>query len=280
MGGRAVLGALLGVVLVAVVVSFARCLPKPEEKIEWLRREDAVIVQMKTVSHWGSRLLAPDFTLYGDGTLIYVRRDASDGLRLLEAHLPPDAIEDLVAFMVHEGFLNFAYEQPSPDGIRDAPTTFLYVNTTSGANAVRAYALGIELPVHVGAEWDQFRRLDEIRERLDEMDPVDIGGRVKGEFIPDAAFLEVGMLEGSARGDEDLPVWPFPTIRLSDVTRASRGGELRVEGELVAGIARAVLQDGQSDLQPSYREGNGAFLVGYRPLLPYEEHFPEFETPE
>jgi len=65
----------LPALLAIAVVGLAGCLPKPEEPIEWLEREDAVIVQMKTVesaeSELAQRLAVPDFTLYGDGTLIY-----------------------------------------------------------------------------------------------------------------------------------------------------------------------------------------------------------------
>ena len=266
--------------LVALAGALAACLPKPDEPIEWLQRADAVIIQKKTVNDASSeleqRLTVPEFTLYGDGTLIYERkRGIGYGLPILEAELSEEAIRGLLESIVDEGFLEFAYDQPRRASAVDVPTTYLYVQTKAAANAVSAYGLGFELPEDAGKEWDQFRRIEKIARRLDEFDPSEWGASAEGEFVPEAGLLLV-QRAGEADEDPGRPAWPVPEVSLAGVAPPDGDvGETHIEGALAGRLAQLFSLDEAA----VYREDDGLFVVGFDQVLPYEEHFPEFDRP-
>jgi hypothetical protein len=273
-GGRVIAGVILGVAVVAVAVAFADCLPQPEDEIEWLHREDAVIVQMR-VSEGSSigmdaRPELPDLTLYGDGTLILSVESPSE-TTLVVAALSAGKMEDLLGSIEEEGFFDFTYSQPTR-AVSDADTTYLYVNTKFAANAVSAYALGADAPE--SDEWRQFRKLARIRERIDRLAEEALGG-VTEALHPDGGELVIVPLYGNPA---DYAPWPFPQIDVSGLAGTPEGGLRRLSpGELE--VLR--LADAASTTCWCGVVYNGRpFSAYYRPLLPYEEHFPEFETPQ
>lgn len=273
MGGRAVLAAILGAVVVAILVSLAGRLPKPEDKIEWLQREDAVIVQMQTtrgLSSYEYRPELPDFTLYGDGTLI-LSLESTSKTTLLRAALSKGEVEDLLEAIEGEGFFDFSYSQPEIL-ITDAGTTYVYVNTKRAANAASAYALGADPPE--GDEWTQFRRLARIRERLDRVAEEALEGDTEA-FGPDGGELIIVPLYGNPA---DYAAWPFPQIDVSDLARTPAGGLHRLSpGDLEV---LEITDPASTTCWCEVQQNGSPFSAYYRPLLPYEEHFPEFEPPQ
>jgi len=280
MGGRAVLGVLLGVALVAAAVSFSRCLPRPGDDVEWVRREDAIIVQMKTASGADVSNVVPDFTLYGDGTLLFARPDEAGHLRLQRANLAEPAVRDLLEFIAGTGFMDFSYEQPRPERATSRPTTFIYAQTMLAANAVSAYALDSALAEGEGQEWRQFRRLQEISRRLESLDPLTLDAKADGEFVPEALLLVVE--ETGAPDTAGSPIdWPLPAIDLNAIAPPGAGRvQLLMDGPAAAALLAGFTSSGLSvPLIGPYRERDRFFFVGYRPVLPYEDNFPEFEPP-
>ena len=283
MGGRAVFGVLLGVaIVIAAIVLGKRFLPNPDEKIEWVRREDAVIVQRR--SFGGDSMLfsveverAPSFTLYGDGTLI-VREATKDcgtvsdpcSARLLQSGLSDHDILELLQFIDGTGFLNFRYEQPVPP-VQGAPTAYFYVSTKSAANAVRAGTLGWE--PQGGAEWSEFRKLKTIDQRLQELRGQAV--ETSTPFAPAEGELKIVPLV--ANDLIGVPEWPFPQFDIAAAAPSTSDGHLRLSaGEL------ALLE--LTDASAAYcwcsvQQSGRLFNVFYRPVLPFEENFPEFETP-
>jgi len=263
--------------------SLAACLPTPEEPIEWVQREDAIIVQMKQVGGLPQpalmdRLTVPDFTLYGDGTLIFIRPEdraqfPAGGPRLHQAKLPEEATGDLLEAIVDEGFLEFPYEQPRPGSRYDFPTTYLYVHTKTEANATSAYALDVPPPEDAGDEWKDFRRLGKIKRRLDELDPAAVGGRVLGSYKAQEILLMVELL---ALTEEPVqpPTWPVADVDLAALAPPSSGVVQKRFSVAEASELMAALPAGSYSL---YRQGDRLFAAGYRPVLPHEENFPEFE---
>ena len=270
----------LPALLAIAVVGLAGCLPKPEEPIEWLEREDAVIVQMKTVesaeSELAQRLAVPDFTLYGDGTLIY-STDGAGQTQLLQAKLPEDAVRDLLEFIVDKDFLVFGYQQPTPERETERPTTYLYVHTKLEANAVGAYALDSVLPEDAGKEWEQFSRLQEITERLDS-----IAGGTEGPsgFVPKEVLLVVQPTD-PPEVVGSVAEWPIAGIDLAAIAPAGSGlVERRIDGsEAGQAYDGIILGATQASVVGPFRQEDRYFFVGLRPILPFEEHFPEFEGP-
>ena len=237
--------------LAALALAFAACLPKPDEPVEYLQQPDSIIIQMRVVdlaaSDLEQRFSLPTFTLYGDGTLIYA--PASEPSRLLVSELPGDAVRELLDSIVDAGFLDFSYQQPEPDGRDRQPTTFVYAHTLDLANAVSAYALDTSLPPDAGDEWDQFRALGEIAERLRAVDPAALGGSEPERFVPDAV------------------------IRFQRSGSEGEYSETLIEGAEAVALANQLMSEGIVVYQNPTEAGG----TGYLPILPYEENFPEFD---
>lgn len=253
----------------------AACLPGGDDPVDYLERPDAIIIQMLNVSGEtklviADRLALPEFTLYGDGTLIFTQTGGAGAPRLLEAELPKDAIEDLLAFIVGEGFLDFAYEHEGESGADDATTTFLYVNTKGAVNSTSADDLG------AGASADlreEFRSIAEIAQRLIGLDPEAAGGRVAGPYEYGEIALFVQPL---ALTDVDPEDWPIAGV---DLARLAPPDSPVVKEVLALAEAAELVELLPAGDRRLYRQGDRLFAVGYRPLLPFEENFPEFDFP-
>ena len=256
------------------------CLPGGDEPIDYLERPNAIIIQLLNVSgqpqpRIADRLTTPEFTLYGDGTLIFTQVGDAGGTQLLEAELPKEAIEDLLAFIVGEGFLNFAYEHAGESGATDATTTFLYVNTKAGVNSTSAYGLGAG-SLADGPE--QLQSIAEIVQRLDELDPEALGGRVVGPYeYGEIALLVQPVEEPNIVGSP--AVFPFPEIDLAEIAPPGSGlVERRIESDLGT-ILGVVPPEPAVPLLGPFQQGDRFFFFGFRPILPFEENFPEFDFP-
>lgn len=251
----------------------AACLPKPDDSIEYLDRSETILIQVVQVEESDpdapGQLRLPHFTLYGDGTFIYLD---GDGSRYLEARLPDEAIRDLLEFAVDKDFMEFSYVQPQLERTTARPTTYVYFHTKGAANAVSIYALDSVLPEDAGKEWDQFRKLQDIVTRLQELDPVALDGSEPQTYVPDAVLLSVQPADAPNVSGSPL-IWTSPAIDLSEIAPPGSGRTERLlEGENAASLTGWL---------PTTRvlQGDRWFDVSYRPLLPFEENFPEFDTP-
>ena len=258
----------------------AACLPSPDEPIDYVRRENAVIIQLKSLrsgpelaSGVQDRLTLPAFTLYGDGTLFLVREGEEGREQLIAATLPEEAILDLVQFIVDEGFLEFTYEQPRPAAPGPPQrTTFVYVNTKDGTNATRAYALNAGSLDGASSDYTEFRRLIKIKERLESLDPLALGGTVSGAFVPKTALLVVVPFTGSSPPSSPA-AWIYPAIDLTEI--APPGAEF---GErIITRVEFPQIFESLTEAPPVVQQGGRLFIVTVRPALPFEENFPEFD---
>lgn len=241
-----------------------------DEPITYLHREDSVLVQKVTTSFPPEAAL-PDLTLYGDGTLIYLEAPADQASRLLRAQLPDDAVLELLELFIDEGFLDFVYEQPAPERATSQPTTFLYIRTMRDANAVSAVAIDSVLPDDAGDEFDEFRKLQRIVQELDEIDPIALGGSAPVEYDPEGVLLVVE--PRSPPNVAGSPArWPYEAITLEEIAPEDELVEVMLEGEDAAAFNGWVPPTG-------WFEGERYYDVGWRPLLPYEENFPQFFLP-
>jgi hypothetical protein len=214
----------------------------------------------------------PDFTLYGDGTLIFTQpseRGQLSNTPLLQTKLTQDYVQDLVEWITDTGFLNFSYEQPKL-GVYDVPTMYLYVSTKETSNAVSAYAIDSAAPAD--AEWDQFRKLQEIKDRLDNIAFAAVDGAA-ADYAPQAIVL---FAELTPPISVPFPLeWPFAEIDLADIAPESGIGERRIEGDR----AKAIMNSATPNNGGIFMQSARLFSVFCRPVLPYEENFPEFELP-
>ena len=248
----------------AFVALFAlACFPGPDEPVEYLEREDTVVVQVRTVPPGvDARDVPPEFTLYGDGTLIYRGLDPEGEPALLRTELPPDAVRDLLEFAVDRGFLDLYYDQAGDGG--DQAVTFLYVNTRGGTNSVRAVELDPESEgpgATVGA----------IVEHLRDFDPAAAGAGAPEPFAAERVVISAEAVEAFEGAGSPI-VWPFGEIDLGTV---AAGGDLVAEGDEVALELAGVLAP--PPFATTVQQDGRLYAVSFRPLLPVEERFPEFD---
>lgn len=254
------------------------CLPKPEEPIEWLQREDAVIVQMRTSGEepavLGAPLLeVPELTLYGDGRLI-VRLDGANGeASVLEAQVGDGAIEDMLEEIEGSGYFNFPYPVAGPGGENGGEATYFYVNTKLVANATGAQALQAVAPED--DEWKQFRRLQSLSTQLVEFAQDQLADGEASAYQPEAVLLIVQPVPPNATSPS-FREWPFEEIDLAALLSDEEIATRRVDGEAGREVAAFVDEGGGKPIN----ERRFTYSLTYRPLLPFEEHFPEFETPQ
>ena len=280
--GVAIVALTVGVI--AGVVTAVQHIPRPAKKIEWVKRQDSIIVQMR--SFGGDSMLfsvevdrAPSFTLYGNGTLI-VSEEAQDcgtvsnpcsATRLLQSRLSDHDIQGLLDFIDGTGFLDFRYEQPVPP-VSGSATAYIYMSTRMAANAVRASALGWE--PQGGAEWTEFRKLNTIVQKLQDLR--EKAFETSTPFLPKEGELEVVPLV--ANGLIGVPEWRFPQFDIAAVAPSTSGGHLRLSADELALLE--LTDASAAHCWCSVQQSGRLFNVIYHPVLPYEEHFPEFEAPE
>ena len=244
--------------LLAVLLTTIACRPTPSDSVEYLHREDAIIIQMLAVGEEASEidraLAVPEFTLYGDGTLIY-QKETADGTRLLQTLLPGNAVQTLLEAIVDVGFLDFTYDQPAPEGA-SSETTFFYAHTLDRANAVRLRGVSSALPEDADDEFDQYGKVQTFVEILRELDPAARGGTEPTAYIAADYVVTSLTVDGVSTQQE--------------MTRAE-------VIELIAGLGRtsgSALEDLALPIQIDPGFGPAIRLA---PLLPYYENFPEFD---
>jgi hypothetical protein len=270
----------LTVGVIAGVVTAVQHIPRPEKKIAWVKRPDSIIVQMKNVGgpyKLGFVDPAPSFTLYGDGTLIVSEVSQACGTvsgscseyTLLQSHLSDHDIQELLDFIDGTGFLGFSYEQPVPP-VSDAVTTYIYVSTKLAANAVRASALGWE---QSGQAWSEFGKLKTIDQRLQDLRNATAQHTTRHE----PAEGELDIVPQVANDLTGVPEWPFPQFDISAATSGEGSvGHLRLSSDKLEELR--LTDPSTTQCWCPVQQAGRAFNVFYRPVLPYEEHFPEFDT--
>jgi hypothetical protein len=243
-----------------LLLALPACFGGPADPVEYLHEPTIVLLQLQEVPDGvDTRRSVPRLTLYGDGTVIFV----DDAGALMQATLSDDDVQRLLETAVDAGFLDFDYDQLLPDSADPEPVTYLYVQTRDGANAVKARGLGSAEDV-AGDEFAEYRAMQDLRDDLVALEP--------GEAAP---FQAQTALVWAERVDDapEAPEWPYPEVSLTDIARDSADGDDSsitddVGGELASSIA----------LNALYRQDGQTYRVSFRPPLPHENAFPEFDS--
>lgn len=244
--------------LLAVLIATLACRPTPSDPVEYLHSEDSIIIQMLTVDKdtagFERGLAVPEFTLYGNGTLIY-QNETTDGTRLLQTLLPGDAVKDLLEDIVDEGFLNFSYEQPAPNKA-SGETTFFYAHTLRLANAVSVQGVSAPLPEDTGSEFDQYRDVQEFIEMLRALDPVKLGGTEPVTYVAKDYVVITQTADG---------ILTELVVRSDEIA------------ELLAGIGITLDMAPEELALPIRMDPGFGPAIRLAPLLLFHENFPEFD---
>jgi len=257
--------------ILAAALAGAGCVPKPGEPVDYLAIEEAVLIQRKAIEDRASELeqrsATPDFTLYGDGTLI-VARDNGEADVLVVTELANDQIESLLDYIVDRGFMDIAYDQTAGE---PGPTTYLYVQTQTLANSVAAStaALAGDDPS------DEATALARVIERMD----ADAAAALEGGseiYVPIAGTLTWQVFEDAdAAAATD---WPLE-IDLAEAQERLPGVDVFSIGVQLPQAAGLDPANSAGICWRNVRQGDVVFDACLRPALPYEENFPEFELP-
>jgi hypothetical protein len=222
---------------------------------------------------------APQFTLYGDGTVIYQQIDtrANDPmggqgmLPYLVGHLDEDGIQALLRFALGEGRLLNANADYENNMVADASTTTFTLNAGGLAKTVSVYALGIEDPNLPGDVADR-RGFQKLADTLAGFERRGTNGEL-GDITPyDPAFYRVFLLE--AQGEPVVPPleWPWPDLTPADFKTV--GDDNRPKANLdKAHVAKleTVPTGGRSGLYVKTTDAvEHLYSVGIRPLFPDE----------
>jgi hypothetical protein len=215
--------------------------------------------------------VAPDFTLYGNGTVIYLHEEPRPGalpvrtLRL--AQMNEEQIDALLEFALGSGGLANAPELYSDVELADAMTTRFTIDAGDVQKEVSVYALGEwEEPGPDAAHRQSFLRLQgmlgDFQAQVERDNATDAG-----VFEPDAYRLtliadEFDELEPTAE-------WPWPDLAPDDFERDQSGFGVRtVTAE--QGLAAAELPVGDHDAPVVVGPDGVQYMIRIRPLLPDE----------
>lgn len=257
------MGRLLLLVIFATLVAVA-CIPRPEKQIDYLELPEAIVVQAKTDPGPNLNLplekacLVPDFTLYGDGTALFVR----DGT-VRQARLSEEDVRSLIEPLVDHGYMDYNYDQPRRNIETLSGITFLYVHTQDAANAVALIEVYQGTPD--GDEGKQFRYILEFLDALDSL----AAREPSTNFTPERQLLAAAAWEGEVPNNLLPPVLPWDgAVDLGSLVPPGSDDVKTIE-----------IEPGSPEPERFVSQGGRTFLICARPVLPYEENFPEFDAP-
>jgi hypothetical protein len=222
-----------------------------------------------------SATVAPIFTLYGDGTMIF-RNLSRDPLQAIGSVIPfapfrtarmnEEQIQSLLEFSLGPGGLGVARADYPNDMISDVTTAVFTVNAGGLAKKVSVYALGIESPQvpDAGARAAFVRLRDHL---LD----IDDGGSIKTDVYAPDRYRGI-LLEGQP-GGIDQRSWPWPGIKATEFVGDGNADAFQIPTRVmtdaeVAMLGLAPYQGGFIGM-PLAGPGDGNFYsLSLRPLLP------------
>lgn len=164
---------------------------------------------------------APQFTLYGDGRVVFqpavttFPEPGPDGVirnvAWRTAQLDAGQVDELLAFALGQGGLGAARDNYGNDMVADASTSTFTINAGGLKKTVAVYALGLE---------DQQNATDLIPRRAfktlaDRLRDFDRGGTIATDvYLPDNFRAVLVEREGDPQAKP--MAWPWPNLKLSD----------------------------------------------------------------
>lgn len=224
--------------------------------------------------------LAPQFTLYGDGTIVFrppppdVIGEPENGVikevPFRTARLSEEQVQALLEFAISEGGLGIAvkdhYDNPM---VADAGTATFTIQAGGLDKQVNVYALGHDAPdVPDRAVRAAFGRLAERLRSIDQ------GGALPSEPYQPHAFRGVLMDGAGMQGAAPID-WPWPEIDVADFSMPGdeQGPAFPSRVMTAAEISATGVSGGEGGFQGLLINGpdGKVYLFGARPLLPDEE---------
>jgi hypothetical protein len=216
---------------------------------------------------------APQFTLYGDNTVVFRPSIPAGGVVSMEqpayvkAVMTPEQVDALLAFALQQGGLSNAREDYTNVGIADAPNTVFTIDAGGVQKTVTIAGLGFDL---TGPDGPDLQRFTVLADLLDGFETeVERGNVVSTEpFQPELyrAYLPEAF-EGQTG---DWQEWPWDDLTVDDFAVAPDSGHRGaiLTAEQVAEVVE-VPSGGVGGILLETDEGE-RFQLAVRPLLPDE----------
>jgi hypothetical protein len=216
---------------------------------------------------------APQFSLYGDGTVIWRPQDETARIGF-GAALPPflhgrmseDGIQALLRFALGQGRLAGARETYRQDMCADCPSTTFRINADGMDKVVTIDALGEVNEGPDALDRNGFNALAQTLTNFDEQARNGVAGDV---VVYDPSHYRVVLSQAQPEMGE-FDEWPWPELTIDDFAEWEAGWQRRavLQREQVARVAE-VPSGGIASIAVEDTEG-GLWTVGVRPLLPDE----------
>ncbi len=232
-----------------------------------------IIIQMKTSRGVASQIYrqvqVPDFTLYGDGRVVFSRTDHLENQFLYEAKLDGDYINFLLDYLESEGFwdMNENYLNLTVEGL---DTTTISVRTREKQKSIRVYGLLLAarqrmIPsglANIYRQLTEFNREDEVR------------------YNPDKITLLVYRYDGEIPQDANRINWKVSGIKLADYAHQEKSLMVRYKETVITGeekdkilgfiLDKTLYGNRAGFFANFFHNHRQLFKVAYRPHLPYE----------
>lgn len=219
----------------------------------------------------------PQFTLYGDGTAVFVDASATPptnaenifiGQPVRAVTLTEDEIQALLVYAIRDGALGIAKPQYTDMLIADAPTATFTLNADGASKTVAVYALGMDDP-QPNADTPVKKQLAELGTRLRDFG----AGGAKGDPYVPAAFRGVLTEQQGIEGVTTRP-WPWTDVKATDFVLPADANALpQGTATLTKAQVDALAIDGAENGIASglyLEDGGKVYSLVIRPLLPDE----------
>lgn len=232
-----------------------------------------VVIQVKTTPSTDDEALklscVPEFTLYGDGRVIYLGRDKKQNQKLYETSFGPDYIYYLLQYIDCQGFEDFN-ENYLNLTVKNLETTTITVNWRKYSKKVTVY--GLELASYQGMIPDG---LGNIYRKLSNFEVEE-----KKVFQPDQITLLVREYKKKLPDKAGVENWGIQEIDLTkyaskDELLGSGYREINVDGKLMEKVlnkigGKTLYENRAGFYKHFFRDKKKIFKVAYRPHLPHE----------
>ncbi len=223
----------------------------------------------------------PQFTMYGDGTVVFVSQVVDTSMKqaqgvgtnqpLRTLKLPESEVQALLLFALRDCGLAVAKTEYANQMVADAPTTTFTVNAEGDSKTVSAYALGFTN--EPGPDTAILNALGRLAERLGNFDQ---NGAITSEpYVAKAFRATLTWQQGGVQGVQ-ISAWPWEDLTVADFTFPADPNQLPQGIHLITAdqVAALNIAGAENGLNSGFwtQAGDGrTFSLSIRPLLPEEK---------
>lgn len=218
---------------------------------------------------------APQFTLYGDGTVVFRPLPDASGVAFGDP-LPPFLtgrvseadVQALLAYALDTGHLRDAKDFYMDATIADAPSTYFVIKADGVDKTVNVYALGIDVQNSPDAA-DRAAFAD-LAKRLGSFETEARAGAVDAVVSYDPDLYRVTLFDQAGAEPQTQPIdWPWKDLTPADFVKGDEPGAVKMLTREQTSKLIDVPNGGQMSIWVKAPDGS-VVEFGVRPLLPDE----------